>query len=51
MRSLLIALLMWTGRASAEDGTSMGLSYPLGPGDEVELEVVGETTMSGTFRV
>lgn len=51
MRSLVIALLVLMGRAAAEDGAVTGLTYPLGPGDELELEVVGEATMSGIFRV
>lgn len=43
---LLTMALGW----AAEDA-SADLSYPIGPGDDLAVEVVGEAAMSGTFRV
>lgn len=45
---ILVAMVAW---AESVGGTADMLTYPLGPGDEVRLEVVGEPEMSGLFRV
>ena len=53
-------LVVWTllhapayaGDAGADPATAGAeLSYPLGPGDDLDIEVVGEPAMSGIFRV
>ncbi len=55
-----MVLVIWTllhglaqaGEAgAASDPARAELSYPLGPGDDLAIEVVGEPAMSGTFRV
>jgi polysaccharide export outer membrane protein len=45
--TLLFALLARAGDSSRADG----LGYRVGPGDELTIEVVGESEMSGTFRI
>jgi polysaccharide export outer membrane protein len=54
-RSLGLAALLWmaapTIAGAADDVFVAGIRYPLGPGDDVAVEVVGEQAMSGTFRV
>lgn len=43
---LLAMALGWAGDEAAAD-----LTYPIGPGDDLAVEIVGEAAMSGTFRV
>lgn len=43
-------LTVWTVFAQAT-GTADILTYPLGPGDELHVEVVGEADMTGNFRI
>lgn len=47
---MVIAALMLVWMARAEERGD-ALDYRLGPGDELAVEIVGETTMSGTFRI
>lgn len=52
LRLLLVLLLTWVGAARAGEGpTADILTYPIGPGDELTLTVVGQADMSGDFRV
>ncbi|MDP2317269.1 MAG: polysaccharide biosynthesis/export family protein [Pseudomonadota bacterium] len=44
-------LLMAFAAHAAESGSPDVLRYPIGSGDEIRLDVVGETDMSGVFRV
>ncbi len=50
---LVVCLLVpWSAWAEETgDAARADLSYPLGPGDDLAIEVVGEPAMSGTFRV
>lgn len=49
---LLLALFGLVGVAVAGEGpTADILTYPIGPGDELTLTVVGQADMSGDFRV
>lgn len=54
---VLVIWILLQGPAHAGDaGVGTGverpeLSYPLGPGDDLAIEVIGEPAMSGTFRV
>jgi polysaccharide export outer membrane protein len=44
-------LLHFTLAMAAETGPADVLTYPLGPGDELRVEVVGQPDMSGDLRV
>jgi len=52
--SLLLVALLWLliASARADEGESADiLTYPIGPGDELRLDVVGQPEMSGDLRV
>jgi polysaccharide export outer membrane protein len=48
---MVFCLLMALGVHAAEGSSPDVLTYPIGPGDEVRVDVVGEADMSGVFRV
>ncbi len=50
--ALFCVLLAWSsGTALASDAPSVDVTYELGPGDTIRVEVLGQAEMSGSFPV